>query len=171
MGTFREDLFYRINVVPIVVPPLRQRREDIVPLALHFLKAFKEKYGVEKRLENKAIAVLEDYPWPGNVRELENVIERLGVFCEGGMITAQQVAEQLYRNEKKPLPAVIVNSLLPLKEAQEMLEKELLNMALARCKTTRKAAEALGMAHSSVVRKAARYKMRAVQKWTKLVEV
>jgi len=171
MGTFREDLFYRINVVPIVVPPLRQRREDIVPLALHFLKGFKEKYGVEKRLENKAIAVLEDYPWPGNVRELENIIERLGVFCEGAMITAQQVAEQLYRDEKKPLPAVTVNSLLPLKEAQEMLEMELLNMALARCKTTRKAAEILGIAHSSVVRKAARYKMRAVQKWTKMAEV
>ncbi|MCL6558798.1 MAG: sigma 54-interacting transcriptional regulator [Firmicutes bacterium] len=169
-GTFREDLFYRINVVPITVPPLRQRREDVVPLALHFLKEFKGKYGVEKRLEPKALSVLEDYPWLGNVRELENVIERLGVLCEGGLISARQVVEQLYRNEKKPLPPVAVNSLLPLKDAQEILEKELLNMALNRCKTTRKAAEVLGIAHSSVVRKAARYNMKAVQQWTKKIE-
>ncbi|MCL6611417.1 MAG: sigma 54-interacting transcriptional regulator [Peptococcaceae bacterium] len=168
-GTFREDLFYRINVVPINVPPLRQRREDIVPLALHFLKAFKDKYRVEKRLDPRAMAVLEEYHWPGNIRELENVIERLGVFCEGEVITAQQVREQLYRNEKKekkPPPPITVNSLLPLKDAQEMIERELLNLALARCKTTRKAAKALGIAHSSVVRKAARYKMEMVRQWT-----
>lgn len=169
-GTFREDLFYRINVVPINVPALRQRRGDIVPLVMHFLKVFKEKYGVEKHLEPKALAMLENYPWPGNVRELENVIERLEVLCEGDLISAQQLAEQLYRKDGKTLPPLIVNSLLPLKEAQEMLEKELLSMALSGCKTTRKAAQVLGIAHSSVVRKAARHNMKATQQWTNNVD-
>ncbi len=122
MGTFREDLFYRINVVPIVVPPLRRRREDIVPLALHFLKKFREKNGVEKQLSPKAMVVLEEYSWPGNVRELENIIERLGVFCEGPVIDDQQVMEQLYRNAKKPPSPVAVNSLLPLRDAREIIE-------------------------------------------------
>ncbi|MCL6639019.1 MAG: sigma 54-interacting transcriptional regulator [Firmicutes bacterium] len=164
-GLFREDLFYRVNVIPIAVPPLRQRREDIVPLTLHFLKEYKARYGVEKRLEPKALAALEDYPWPGNVRELENFIERLGALYEDNLLSAENVVEQLYRSEKR-LPPVTVNHLIPLKDAQEIVEKELLSMALSRCKTTRRAADALGIAHSSVVRKAARYNLKAVQLWT-----
>lgn len=170
LGSFREDLFYRINVIPITVPPLRQRREDIAPLTLHFFKEIQAKYGVEKRLEPKALAVMEEHSWPGNVRELKNVTERLVVLSEGIVISAQQVAEQLYRNEKLSQPPVVVNSLLHLKDAQEIVEKQLLNMALSRCKTTRRAAEALGIAHSSVVRKVARYNIRMVQKWSTAID-
>lgn len=166
-GTFREDLFYRINVVPITVPPLRERKEDIIPLALHFLKLFNEKYGAGKKLDSGAMSVLELYNWPGNVRELENLIERIGILCEDGLIGSRQLRDQLYRNEKKTLQPIMVNSLMPLKDAQEILEKELLNTALNRFKTTRKAAEVLGIAHSSVVRKAAKYKLKSVQQWTK----
>ncbi len=166
LGSFREDLFYRINVIPINIPPLRQRQEDIAPLALHFFKEINAKYGVEKRLEPKGLAVMEEYPWPGNVRELKNVIERLVVLSEDTVISSQQVAEHLYRNERQSLPPVVVNSLLPLKDAHEIMERDLLNMALSRWKTTRRAAEALGIAHSSVVRKIARYNIKAVQKWT-----
>lgn len=169
-GSFREDLFYRINVIPIKIPPLRQRREDIAPLAIYFLKHCKEKHGIEKRFEPEVLSIMEGYFWPGNVRELGNVIERLVVLFEGNLIRAEHVADQLFPNEKKSLPPVVINNLLPMKDAQEMLEKELLNMALNRFKTTRKAAKALGISHSSVVRKAARYKIKAVQEWSKTHE-
>lgn len=170
-GTFREDLFYRINVVPINVPPLRQRREDIIPLVMHFLNSIKEKYQVEKRLEPGALDMLEEYRWPGNVRELKNVIERLIILSEGNTISVQQVAEQLNRSPKRPLKPVVVNGLLPLKDAQEMLEKDLLEMAMNRHKTTRKAARALGIAQSSVVRKLARYNIKSVQQWTTSLDI
>jgi transcriptional regulator with PAS, ATPase and Fis domain len=169
-GAFREDLFYRINVVPINVPPLRQRREDIIPLVMHFLNCFKEKYRADKCFEPDALALLEAYEWPGNVRELKNVIERLVILCESNIISGQTVAEQLSRNPKQTPKPVVVNGLLPLKDAQEMLEKDLLQMALDKYKTTRKAAQALGIAHSSVVRKVARHDMKAVQLWTTYIE-
>ena len=78
-GHFREDLFYRLNVIHLVVPPLRERREDILVLADHFLKRFANGTAVVKGLESDAVAALVEYPWPGNVRELENAIERLVV--------------------------------------------------------------------------------------------
>lgn len=165
-GTFREDLFYRLNVVPISVPPLRQRRDDIIPLVMNFFNCFQEKYHVNKCFEPEALSLLEEYQWPGNVRELKNVIERLVILCEGNIITEHLVAEQLNRNPKQTSDAVVVNELLPLKDAQEILERELLQMALDKYKTTRKAAQALGIAHSSVVRKLARHDMKSVQLWT-----
>lgn len=78
--TFREDLYYRLNVIPIEIPPLRNRREDIIPLANHFLDLFCKKYGVEKQLAPKIYRTMEMYSWPGNVRELRNFIERLVVM-------------------------------------------------------------------------------------------
>ncbi len=164
-GTFREDLFYRINVVPINVPPLRQRREDIIPLVMYFFNCFKEKYNVDKCFEPGALALFEAYQWPGNVRELKNVIERLVILCESNIISDKLVAEQLNRNPKQTLKPVVVNGLLPLKDAQEIMERDLLQMALDKYKTTRKAAQALGIAHSSVVRKLARHDIKAVHLW------
>ncbi len=90
--TFREDLFYRLNVFPITIPPLRERREDIPPLAQHFLT----KYGIEVRkgpltLSDDAMEILMKFPWKGNVRELENVIERAVIYAEGGVIQARDL--------------------------------------------------------------------------------
>jgi len=85
--TFREDLFYRLNVIPVKIPPLRERRGDILFLAEHFLEKFSELSGRKKpRLAEESIAVLERYPWPGNVRELENVIERAVLICKGDQV-------------------------------------------------------------------------------------
>lgn len=78
--TFREDLYYRLNVIPIEIPPLRNRREDIIPLGKHFLHLFCQKYGVEKQLAPKIYRAMEAYSWPGNVRELRNFVERLVVM-------------------------------------------------------------------------------------------
>ena len=81
-GNFREDLYWRLNVVPIVLPPLRERREDIPLLAAHYLAKFNQAYGQSVRLEDNALAALFQYRWPGNVRELANTIERFVIMAE-----------------------------------------------------------------------------------------
>ncbi len=91
-GNFREDLYYRINVFPITVPPLRERKEDIPPLAEHFLKKYSKAFNKTiERISEKAMEILLNYSWPGNVRELENVIERGVVLCEKDILTDKDI--------------------------------------------------------------------------------
>lgn len=156
-GVFREDLYYRLNVLPIEVPPLRDRKEDILPLALYFIQLYNEKYGVEKRLDSEALPVLESYGWPGNVRELQNVLERLLVITDGEIIEAVQVQKQLAKFGNRFHSPITVNELVPLQEAKELLEKKLISMAFENYPSVRKAAEALGLDHSNILRKAAKY--------------
>lgn len=161
-GRFREDLFYRLNVVPINVPPLRERRSDILPLALSFLGKHNRKIGSNKQIEAAALNLLESYSWPGNVRELENVIERLMVLSNGELISQNLVETQLIKDQvRQPVP-ININRLLPLREAQEMVERELIRLALEEYHTVRGAAKALGVAHSNIVRKTERYRFKAV---------
>jgi DNA-binding NtrC family response regulator len=95
-GTFREDLFYRINVIPIALPPLRQRQEDIPLLVDHFIEKFAVKMNVpRKRISADAMRLIEKYPWPGNVRELENVIERMIALEPSDVLTTKSLPEQL----------------------------------------------------------------------------
>ncbi|MBX3566856.1 MAG: sigma-54-dependent Fis family transcriptional regulator [Rhizobiaceae bacterium] len=91
-GRFREDLFYRLNVYPISVPPLRQRKEDIEPLALHFMARFSsaEAGGRVRAISSRALATLEAYDWPGNIRQLENAIFRATVLCDGDTLTEEE---------------------------------------------------------------------------------
>jgi two-component system response regulator PilR (NtrC family) len=99
---FREDLYYRIQVVPIYLPPLRERSEDVPLLAEHFIKRFCREHGVkEKRIDSEAIQFLMDYHWKGNVRELENLIQRLVVMGEGEIITAAQLPPQILKQETR----------------------------------------------------------------------
>src|SRR5438445_10788342 len=90
-GTFREDLYYRLSVVPIELPPLRDRREDVLPLAQHFIRKYNEENGrkVSEQIAPEVLALLEVYSWPGNVRELENAIERAVVIAPGDEITRE----------------------------------------------------------------------------------
>src|SRR5215472_1472405 len=98
-GRFREDLYYRINVVPIVVPPLRQRRDDIALLADHYIRLYCQSRGIPvKRLELETLEILEDHAWPGNVREFENVIQRLVLMVEGATISPSDLPEQILYN-------------------------------------------------------------------------
>jgi len=101
-GRFREDLYYRLNVVNILVPPLRERREDIPVLAEHFLARFQASAGVRKTLSPDALQSLIEYPWPGNVRELSNIIERLVILTPGGVIGS----DALPANIRSPRPGV-----------------------------------------------------------------
>jgi two-component system response regulator PilR (NtrC family) len=95
-GTFREDLFYRINVIPITLPPLRQRREDIPLLVDHFIAKFGRNLGLpQKKISTDAMRSIEKYPWPGNVRELENVIERMIALEPSDILTTKSLPEQV----------------------------------------------------------------------------
>ena len=85
-GTFREDLYYRLNVVSIFIPPLRERREDIIPLINHFLMVENQKYHTNKSIYSDTIDAFEGYCWPGNVRELENLLENLVITTPGDII-------------------------------------------------------------------------------------
>ena len=99
-GLFREDLYYRINVFPIFIPPLRERREDILPLAEYFLSDFTEEYGKEvKRISTPAIELLIMYHWPGNVRELKNCLERAVLLCEEQVIRTYHLPPTLQSAE------------------------------------------------------------------------
>ncbi len=102
-GTFREDLYYRINVASIQVPSLRERKDDILPLVEHFINVASSK--LNKNLHGvagEARAILERYPWPGNVRELENVILSLGINCQSGIIQAAEIPRYLLGNTEEP---------------------------------------------------------------------
>ncbi|PEL13654.1 sigma 54-interacting transcriptional regulator [Bacillus sp. AFS017336] len=152
-GTFREDLYYRLNVIPLNIPPLRERLEDISLLAFHFLQQLNEKYNKSFHLTPDAINVLEFYSWPGNVRELQNIIERLVVSAEDQIINAEDVNQFLPNsydfNKSKP----VINKVIPLQEAIDYVEEQLIVLAMKQYKTTTKAAQVLGISQSSVSRK------------------
>ncbi|MCM8711251.1 sigma 54-interacting transcriptional regulator [Clostridium sp. SYSU_GA19001] len=156
-GKFRADLYYRLLVVPIKIPPLRERKDDIPILSWYFLDKFNTKYRRNKRFEREALYFLENHYWPGNVRELENVIERLVVITMEDTITSQDVQEILSINSPvnsntiKTFPAVGSTS---LNRAVDSFEKELIADALKKYGSTYKAAKALGISQSTVFRKA-----------------
>ncbi|MED0990577.1 sigma 54-interacting transcriptional regulator [Bacillus nitratireducens] len=152
-GTFREDLFYRLNVIPLRVPSLRERMEDVPVLAFHFLQQLNEKYNKNYHLTPDALNLLEFYSWPGNVRELQNMIERLVVSADDLVIEAEFVSRFLTPgydfNKSKP----VITRVLPLQEALHSVEEQLILLAMKQYKTTTKAAKALGISQSSVSRK------------------
>ena len=150
-GKFREDLYYRLNVVPIKLPPLRERKEDIPLLANTFLEKFNKKYDKEKRFESLAMGALEAHDWPGNVRELQNVIERLIVIGDEIYITYSHIANILGKNGVR---VSLEGSNMTLRQAVDMLEKQIIEKALEQHGSTYKAAEALGVTQPTVFRKA-----------------
>ncbi|CAM3717983.1 sigma 54-interacting transcriptional regulator [Mesobacillus zeae] len=152
-GTFREDLYYRLNVIPIQIPPLRERVEDISVLAFHFLQQLNEKYDKNYHLTPDAINVLEFYSWPGNVRELQNIIERLVVSADDQAITAELVSQFVTGGYDSKKNKPVITRVVPLQEAIEQVEEQLIVLAMKQYKTTTRAAKALGISQSSVSRK------------------
>jgi PAS domain S-box-containing protein len=153
-GKFREDLFYRLNVVPIRIPPLRERRDDIALLAGNFLEAFNIKYGKNKYFDASAIKALETYSWPGNVRELKNLIERLTVIDDERAISYEVLAAVIGRSK---IPTPVPDQAVSMKEAVEELEKRMIEDALRKTNSTYKAAALLGVTQPTVFRKARAY--------------
>jgi PAS domain S-box-containing protein/TyrR family helix-turn-helix protein len=156
---FREDLYYRLNVVPVQVPSLRERKEDIPALIAHFLQVFNRKYNMNKKISPGVVDNLMRYDWPGNVRELENLIERMVVITIKDIITTADLPSHLCDNTDLSSPYVMVSGIVPLREAVESVEKQLLEKAYAKYRTTRQMAKELKVDASTVVRKAAKYKI------------
>lgn len=156
LAKFREDLYYRLNVIPVSIPPLRERREDIPLLCQHFLHSFNKIYNRNKQITREALLTMMKYSWPGNVRELENTVERLVVTVETNLIELGDLPEFIRTpllTEKK----VIVNDIMPLKEAVVILEKEILSLAAEKYGSLSKSAKILGVDQSTVFRKMRRY--------------
>ncbi|ERI09685.1 sigma 54-interacting transcriptional regulator [Aneurinibacillus aneurinilyticus] len=152
-GSFREDLFYRLNVIPIHIPPLRERPEDIPVLAYYFLQKLNETYHRDIQLSPDALNLLEVYSWPGNVRELQNMIERAVVTTEEELIQADHLNRFLQWKKASTKVKPIITNLIPLQEALEDVEEQLILLAMERYKTTTMAAKVLGISQSSVSRK------------------
>lgn len=152
-GRFREDLYFRLNVIPIFVPPLRDRQDDIPLLADHFMAMLAGEYGRRpKRLAPEAAGRLQQYAWPGNVRELRNVIERLMIMVPGETITAQDLA---FLGHDEVRETVRVPELsMPLAEAREQFERDYILQALgAQHGNISRTADVLGVERSNLYKK------------------
>jgi two-component system nitrogen regulation response regulator NtrX len=152
-GRFREDLYFRLNVIPMFVPPLRDRRDDIPLLADHFMAMMAAEYGRRpKRFAPEAIGRLQQYAWPGNVRELRNTVERLMIMAPGDTITAQDLAFLGHDGLQDRGPQV--SPALPLAEAREQFEREYILQALASQQgNISRTADMLGVERSNLYKK------------------
>ncbi|ATW28062.1 sigma-54 interaction domain-containing protein [Candidatus Formimonas warabiya] len=149
-GNFRRDLYYRINVISIYIPPLRQRKADIPFLATFFLKKNSERYHIEKTFSPQAMDFLLRYNWPGNVRELSNVIESAYIMSDTERIETAHFPNFAIDNEHTDV--LTIHKLIPLNEAKHLLKTKLITMAMEQYGSTRKAAEALQIDHSTIVK-------------------
>ena len=155
---FRKDLYYRMMVFPLHIPPLRERRNDIVPLAELFLDQLNRKYAFRKYFSEAALRLMIEYDWPGNIRELRNIVERAVIVTDSDEITAMNTfitpckhAEPAYLPEKRP------ETVHDLKAALADIEAEYIDFAYKTYGNVRLAAESLGMSHATFVRKRQRY--------------
>jgi two-component system, NtrC family, nitrogen regulation response regulator NtrX len=154
-GRFREDLYFRLNVIPIYVPPLRDRPEDIPLLAEHFISDFAIEYGRRARtLETGAMARLRSYRWPGNVRELRNVIERVVIMAPGEVITEHDLAFLAGSSVTGPVADDVAALAVPLYTARDQFEREYILRQLAQQHgNISRTAEILGVERSNLYRK------------------
>ena len=158
-GKFREDLYWRLNVVPIFIPALRDRREDIPPLIEHFLKRFNKEYEKNITINPDALRYLIEYAWPGNVRELENTIERLVVLNESGIIKADELPA--YIKDKISIKNYTSEGSLIVEK--ERLEKERIIEALKKCNFNQsKAARLLGITQRQIGYKIQKYGITSI---------
>ena len=153
-GKFREDLYYRLNVVPIYLRPLKERQADIEPLVEIFLKRYNTRYNKSVIMTRGAMVTMLEYPWPGNIRELKNVVERMVVINFSNVIDGEIVSRVL------GIPSSSQSSLKPangtLKAATDSVERQMIEAAIAKCGSKRKAAADLGIDHSTLIKKCQR---------------
>ncbi|MEN6489467.1 MAG: helix-turn-helix domain-containing protein, partial [Smithella sp.] len=181
---FREDLFYRLNVIPLLIPPLRSRKADIRPLAQYFLDFFCKKYDKVKYFSENVFSRMEQYEWQGNVRELRNFVERMVVMSStsdiiindipAGMLEHMEVPEQRrYARFQEPAGAgerredVLSPNILreqehfSLRDYLEQCEKRVIEEALEKCGTMENAAKILKINQSTISRKKAKYDIKS----------
>lgn len=153
---FREDLFYRLNVVPISIPPLRERKEDIFPLVSHFINRINKKYTWTKSFSRDALDAFYAYSWPGNVRELSNIVERAAVMSSDQLITCDNLPS-IIASLNTIMPLRFDSEIMPLDSAIGIVEKDLIDKAYDKFGNVRDAAKALKIAPSTFVRKRKKY--------------
>jgi len=155
-GKFREDLYYRLNVIPIEAPTLLDRMEDVEVLVNYFLKKFSEEHGMGlKEISDEGLSVLRTHAWPGNVRELKNVIERLVVMVPGEIIGGDDIRKHM---ESYDYDDLVVNDISPLKKAREGFEKDYIMAALKKNgKNITGTARDLGIERTNLHRKIKQY--------------
>jgi two-component system NtrC family response regulator/two-component system response regulator HydG/two-component system response regulator AtoC len=154
-GAFREDLYYRIHVLRIEVPPLRERPEDIEPLVRHFLSRFKRDTGKDiQGIDKKALAVLKAYPWPGNVRELANIVERCAVLSDGPIVTQTHLPVELL-GAGASASAEMAGTLA---HRVELLERQMISDAMRKARGKKvTAARMLGISRPTLDKKLSQY--------------
>lgn len=161
-GTFREDLYYRLHVIPITIPPVRSRKDDIVPLCLHFLEYFCKKYDLKKSFSDRVLEEVQQYDWPGNVREIRNFVERMVVMTPPAAVMISSIPSGMLndtpadteRGAAEPLPGTVPP--VPGARSAAALDRETVLSALAACGGNRgKTAEYLGIS-----RRYLQYKIR-----------
>lgn len=155
-GVFREDLYYRLNVIPIYVPLLRERKEDIPLLVAYFVKQFNEKYNLKKSFDIEAVNALKQLPFNGNVRELQNTIERILVLSENDIIFEKDVTNFIKGIENK----LFEEEALSLKEIMHNYEKRILKQYFEKYKTQENVSKILKVSQSTLSRKCKLYKIK-----------
>lgn len=163
-GVFRDDLFFRLNVVPLTIPPLRERREDIPLLVNQFLKELNIQFDVSKKLSQAVVDCFLEYEWPGNIRELRHILERIIIMSENETIEVDDLPKPLREKEGlhdlHAFHAQYAGHILPLREAVGELERGLIMYAIEQCGSIRKAAKVLEVNPSTVIRKIERLSVR-----------
>ena len=160
-GTFREDLYYRLNVIPLHVPPLRERTDDIPRLVRHFLQEFSNEYGQKpKTIDDEALALFVGYAWPGNVRELRNIIERLLIMAPGPVIRLSDIPPPLssaaagHKGRDEQVGVRIAGGIATLKDARAEFEREFITQKLREHNgNVSKTADVIGVERSNLHRK------------------
>jgi TyrR family helix-turn-helix protein len=153
-GLFRKDLYYRVNVVPITIPPLRERKDDIAPLVQFYLTLFNHRYGGSKSLSEEVMSHFRAYPWPGNVRELIHVVERIVITVVEDLIRLEHVKGLDHKTAANRSHQARRSS---LKESVQLLERDMLITAMQEHGSSRSMAKSLGISHTSVLKKLKKY--------------
>ncbi|AJQ28963.1 MULTISPECIES: sigma 54-interacting transcriptional regulator [Pelosinus] len=159
-GAFREDLYYRLNVIPLTIPPLRERPEDIGLLAEYFLQRFADKMRRPVNgFSKEALERLEQYNWPGNVRELENVIERAVNLVEGSKVRPEHICLGRIAATANPLSTIQFETYQSLKERLAEAERAILKETLRRYRSSRRVGSVLDLSHTAVLKKLRKYNL------------
>jgi len=160
---FRRDLYYRLNVFPINIPSLAERREDIPALIEFFIDRYNEKFGMDKYIDDDAVEYLSNRSWPGNIRELENVMQRLMISSKNDNVTMMDVLKEMDESAltgtvvMPPAESAVMSAGVGLSQLLDAYEKELVRTAWEEHGSTRKAANALGISQTQFVRKKNKY--------------
>ena len=152
-GLFRSDLFYRLNVIRVHIPPLRQRQEDILPLAYQFLERFCREYGKQLTLSPRFVSFLEQFSWPGNVRQLENLMERLVITSQDPILDTTALPPDYGAHAAEASPSIAGT----LEERMNAYEGQIIRESYRRCRTTVAVAKDLGISQATAARKIAKY--------------